>query len=60
MKVYVNDREVTVAEGMTVEHALVRAGLVDEIRAGKRTYDEFGNEIGMGGALTEGARIYVR
>ena len=60
MNVYVNDREVSVTPGMTVEHALVGAGVLDEIKAGKKTYDEFGNEIGMGGSLAEGTRIYVR
>ncbi len=60
MKVYVNDCEVTVAGGMTVEHAVVHAGLLDAINAGKKVYDEYGNEVGMGGALTEGAKIYVR
>lgn len=60
MKVFVNDREVTVGPGMTVKHALTAAGLIDEIDKGKKVYDEMGNEIGLGGALSEGARIFVR
>ncbi|HLZ20138.1 MAG TPA: hypothetical protein VKO67_11005 [Smithellaceae bacterium] len=60
MKVYVNDREVTLAPGMTVRHAVIAAALMEEIRQGKKVYDDQGNEVGLGGTLTEGARIYVR
>jgi hypothetical protein len=45
---------------MTVKHALTAAGLIDEIEKGKKVYDEMGNEIGLGGAITEEARIYVK
>ena len=37
-----NDREVTIVPGMTVKHALIAAGLVDEIEKGKKVYDEMG------------------
>jgi hypothetical protein len=60
MKVYVNDREVNLVPGMTVKNALIAAGLIDEIKQGKKVYDEMGNEIGLGGALTEGTKIHVR
>jgi len=60
MKVFVNDQEVTLGPGMTVKHALTAAGLVNEVEKEKKIYDEMGNEIGLGGALTEGARIYVK
>jgi len=60
MKVYVNDREVTIVPGMTVKHALIAAGLIDEIKQGTKVYDEIGNEIGLGGSLTEGSKIYVK
>jgi hypothetical protein len=60
MKVFVNDREVTIVPGMTVRHVLIAAGLVHEIEKGKRVYDKYGNEIGLGGSLTEGSKIYVR
>ena len=60
MKVYVNDREVNLVMGMTVKHALTAAGLMDEIKQGKKVFDEMGNEIGLGGALTEGSKIYVK
>jgi hypothetical protein len=60
MTVYVNDREISLVTGMTVKHALIAAGLIDEIERGKKVYDEMGNEIGLGGALSEGSKIYVR
>ena len=60
MKVHVNGQEVNLAPGMTVKHALTAAGLIDEIKQGKKIFDEMDNEIGMEGALTEGAKISVR
>ncbi len=60
MTVYVNDREVNLVTGMTVKHALIAAGMMDEVERGKKVYDEMGNEIGIGGALTEGSKILVK
>jgi hypothetical protein len=45
---------------MVVKHALLNAGLLKEIEASKKVVDEWGNEIGLDGALSEGARIFVR
>jgi|GEM_PF-575654 len=60
MKVYVNDREFDLVQGMTVKHALIDAGLLDMIKKGKKVYDEMDNEIGLSGELTDGAKIYIR
>lgn len=60
MKVYVNDKPIEILPGMTVRHALISAGLLKELEASKKVYDEWGNEIGLDGALSEGAKIYVR
>lgn len=60
MKVYVNDQEFELVPRMTVKHALIDAGLLDMIKQGKKVYDEMDNEIGLSGALTEGAKIYIR
>ena len=60
MKVYVNNKIVDVLPGTTVQHALIRAGLLEEIRAAKKVYDEWGNEMGLEGALSEGMKIYVK
>ncbi len=60
MKVYVNDTPVNILPGMTVKHALIHAGLIKAIESSKKVYDEWGNEIGLDGALSEGLKIYVR
>ena len=60
MEVYVNDKPVRLLPGMTVKHALVHEGLVEELERGKKVYDEWGHELGMDGALSEGAKIFVR
>jgi len=59
MKVYVNNNEIHLAPGMTVRHAIVGAGLLDEINAGKKVLDEWGNEVGLDGAVSEHYRIYL-
>ncbi len=60
MTVYVNDKKYEILPGTTVRHGLIRAGLLDEVAAGKKACDEWGHELGMDGALSEGARIFVR
>ena len=60
MIVFVNDREVSLVIGMKVKHALIAAGLMVEVERGKKVYDEMGNEIGLGGALTDGSKIYIK
>ena len=45
---------------MTVKHALVREGLLKELELAKEVYDEWGNELGLDGALSEGMKICVR
>lgn len=60
MRVYVNQERVDVLPGTTVKHALIRAGVFKEIEASKKIYDEWGNELGLDGALSEGMKIYVK
>jgi hypothetical protein len=60
MKVFINDKAIHVLPGMTVKHALIRTGLLKEIEDSKKVYDEWGNEVGLEGALSEGIKIYVR
>ncbi|MDA8433122.1 MAG: hypothetical protein M0Z60_09190 [Nitrospiraceae bacterium] len=59
MRVYVDNKAVDILPGMTVRHALISAGLLKEIGL-KKVYDEWGNEIGLDGALAEGAKIFLR
>jgi hypothetical protein len=60
MIVFVNDKRVELLPGMTVKHALTQAGLLKSLEAGKRVYDEWGNEIGLDGAICENMKIFVR
>jgi hypothetical protein len=60
MKIFINDQEMEIARGMTVKHALTQAGLLAEIRASKKVFDEWGNEVGLDGALSEGMKLYVK
>lgn len=60
MKVYVNNETVEVAPGMKVRHALVRAGLLNEVGETKKVYDAWGNEVGLDGALSEGMELEVK
>ncbi len=60
MEVYVNDKPVRLLPGMTVKHALAHEGLMGMLEGGKKIYDEWGNELGLDGALSEGAKIFVR
>ena len=60
MEIYVNDKPVHLLPGMTVKHALAHEGLMEKLERGKKVYDEWGNELGLDGALSEGAKIFVR
>ncbi len=60
MKVYINDQPVDFPPGTEVKHALTRAGVFGEIEKGKKVYDEWGNEVGLDGALSEGMKLYVK
>ncbi len=59
MRVYVNQQAYELAPGMTVRHALIAAGLLDCLKDGRKPYDQWGNELGLGGALTPEMKIYV-
>ena len=60
MKVYVNGKPIHVLSGMTVRHALIQAALLGKIALGKKVYDEWGNELGLDGALSEEMEIIVK
>jgi hypothetical protein len=60
MRAFVNGLPVDLLPGMTVRHALVAAGMLDELRSGMQPYDEWGNLIGLNGAVSEGMKIFVR
>jgi hypothetical protein len=60
MKIYVNETENELFLGMTVRHALISAGLLKEVENGKKVYDQWGNELGLDGAVVKGAKIYLK
>jgi hypothetical protein len=60
MEVYVNDKLVHLLSGMTVKHAIANEGLLEKLKRSEKVYDEWGNELGLDGALSEGAKIFVR
>lgn len=60
MRVYINDRPVDLVPGMTVRHALIGADRLKEIETGKKAYDQWGHEVGLDGALSDGEKIWVR
>jgi hypothetical protein len=60
IKIFVNDRLIQLLPGMTVKHALIITGVIKEIEGSKKVYDEWGNEVGLDGALSEGVKLYVR
>ncbi len=60
MRVFVNDKPIDILPGMKVKHALIAAGILREIEASKKVYDERGNEVGLDGALSEGLKIHVK
>jgi hypothetical protein len=60
IKVFINDKLIHLLPGMTVKHALILAGVLKEVENSKKVYDEWGNEVGLDGALSEGIRLYVK
>lgn len=60
MEVYLNDKPVHLLPGMTVKHAIAQEGLLAKLENGKKIYDEWGNEMGLEGALSEGSKIFIR
>lgn len=60
MRVYVNQQPVEVLPGMTVRHALIAAGLLDRLKTGQKAYDQWGNEVGLDGALAPEMNIFVK
>jgi hypothetical protein len=60
MRIWLNDQPVDLIQGMTVRQALIQADLISIIEKGARVFDEWGNEVGLDGALSDGSRIYLK
>ena len=60
MQVYVNGHPVALLVGMTVKHALIAAGVLEELASGKQVFDEWGQEVGLAGAVSDGMKLVVK
>jgi hypothetical protein len=60
MRVWLNNKAVDLIAGMTVRQVLIQTGLLREIEKGTKVFDEWGNQVGLDGALEEGARLEIR
>lgn len=56
MCIWLNDQPVTLMPGMKVRDALIQTGLLPEMEKGGKVLDEWGNEVGLDGALQDGHR----
>jgi hypothetical protein len=45
---------------MKVRQALIQANLIQEIEKGARVFDEWGNEVGLDGALEDEMRYRLK
>jgi hypothetical protein len=54
MRIWINDKPVTLVTGMKVRDALIQAGLLQETEKGGKVFDEWGNEVGLEGAVQNG------
>ncbi len=60
MRVFVNGEPIDLAPGMSVRHALLRAGIPVDPDRSIRVSDQWDQELGPEGELAEGDRIFVR
>lgn len=60
MRIFVNGSPVDLLPGMRVRHALIQLGFLREDKTQLiRVQDEYGNLVGLDGAVYEGMRILV-
>jgi len=60
MRIWLNDQPIVFVPGMKVRQALIQADLVQEIEKGARVFDEWGNEVGLDGALEDEMRYVLK
>ena len=60
MRVFVNGEPVDLLPGMRVRHALIQMGLLEHGEVSPaQVWDQWGNNLGLDGALQEGDRIFL-
>ena len=60
MRIWLNEQPLTLATGMKIRDVLIQADLLPEIEKGSKVFDEWGNEVGLDGALQEGCRYILK
>lgn len=60
MRVWLNDKPLTLVTGMKIRDAVNQAGLLDEIEKGSKVFDEWGNEVGLDGAVENGGHYTLK
>jgi hypothetical protein len=60
MRIWLNDQPIILIPGMKVRQALIQANLIQEIEKGARVFDEWGNEVGLDGALEDESRYVLK
>ena len=59
VSIHVDGRRLLLPRGMTVRHALISAGLLLHGGEAPVVRDEWGNQTGLEGALTEGVKLFT-
>lgn len=60
MRIWLNNSPVDLLAGMTVRQAMLQADLLKEFNKGAKVYDQWGNEMGLDGALEDGMRLEMK
>lgn len=60
MRVWLNDKPLTLVTGMKIRDAVNQAGLLDEIEKGSKVFDEWGNEVGLDGVVENGCHYALK
>jgi hypothetical protein len=60
MHIWLNDKPLTLVTGMKIRDAVIQAGLLQEIDKGSKVFDEWGNEVGLDGAVQNGCRYTLK
>ena len=60
MRIWLNDKPITLIPGMTIRQILIQSDCLREIEKGWMVYDEWDNEVGLDGAIENGSRFTLR
>jgi hypothetical protein len=60
MRIWLNDQPIQIIRGMKIREALIQADLMQEIEKGAKVVDEWGNEVGLDGALEDESRYKLK